>query len=312
MTTLPVAPANRKPQAAGRNPAVSDRASTLTGLLWISPWLLGFILFMALPIAMSLYYSLTDFPLLEPPLYIGFENYMGLLTDSVFHKALWNTALFCILFIPAASILSLLIAAALNQKLKGLWVYRTAVFIPSLVPIVAAAMIWLWLFNADQGLINIALRSIGIEGPNWLGDRNWALPALVLMSLWNIGQPVVIYLAALQDVPQSLFEAASIDGMGPLRRLVHVTMPMISPVILFNVIIMTINTLQVFAVPYIMTEGGPDRATYLFTHYLYDNAFVFRKMGYACAIAWVQFIVILTLTGVMFTASKKLVHYRVA
>lgn len=288
----------------------SERDSVLVGLAWISPWLVGFVVFMAIPIAMSLWYSLTDFPLLEPPLYVGAENYTRLLRDEVFGKALWNTALFCLMFIPAASALSLLIAAALNQRLRGLWIYRTAVFIPSLVPIVAAAMIWLWLFNADQGLINVALRSIGIDGPNWLGDRRVALAALVLMSLWNIGQPVVIYLAALQDVPRSLYEAASIDGMGAARRLWHVTMPMISPVILFNVIIMTINTLQVFAVPFIMTEGGPDRATYLFTHYLYDNAFVFRKMGYACAIAWVQFVVILALTGVMFAASRRLVHYR--
>lgn len=291
---------------------VADRSSTLVGLLWISPWALGFIIFMAIPIGLSLSYSLTDFPLLEPPLFVGLENYRALLTDAVFAKALWNTAIYCLLFIPAASVLSLLIAAALNQKLRGLWVYRTAVFIPSLVPIVAAAMIWLWLFNADQGLINIALRAVGIEGPNWLGDRRWALPALALMALWNIGQPVVIYLAALQDVPESLYEAASIDGMGPWRKLLHVTMPMISPVILFNVIIMTINTLQFFAVPYIMTEGGPDRATYLFTHYLYDNAFVFRKMGYACAIAWVQFILVLALTGAMFLASRRLVHYRAA
>lgn len=292
--------------------AVADRASPLVGLLWISPWLLGFLIFMAAPIGVSLYYSLTDFPILEPPLFVGLDNYRGLLSDAVFHQALWNTALYCVLFIPAASVLSLLIAGALNQRLKGLWLYRTAVFIPSLVPIVAASMIWLWLFNADQGLINLALRAVGIEGPNWLGDRNWALPALVLMALWNIGQPVVIYLAALQDVPASLYEAASIDGMGPWRRLFHITMPMISPVILFNVIIMTINTLQVFAVPYVMTEGGPDRATYLFTHYLYDNAFVFRKMGYACAIAWVQFVVIIGLTGAMFAASRRLVHYRVA
>lgn len=292
--------------------AVADRAPATVGLLWISPWLIGFIVFMAVPIGMSLYYSLTDFPLLEPPIFIGLENYSGLLHDAVFHKALWNTAIFCLMFIPAASVLSLLIAAALNQRLKGVWVYRTAVFVPSLVPIVAAAMIWMWLFNADQGLINTALRTVGIEGPNWLGDRRWALTALVLMSLWNIGQPVVIYLAALQDVPRSLYEAAAIDGMGPARRLLHVTMPMISPVILFNVIIMTINTLQVFAVPYIMTEGGPDRATYLFTHYLYDNAFVFRKMGYACAIAWVQFVIILALTAAMFAASRRLVHYRIA
>lgn len=287
-----------------------ERDSIWVGLAWISPWLVGFTAFMALPIALSLYYSLTDYPLLEAPIFVGGENYQRLLVDPVFRVALWNTLVFSVLFIPLASVLSIVIAAFLNTKVRGLWVYRTAVFIPSLVPIVAAAMIWLWLFNADQGLINVALRAVGISGPNWLGDPSWALIALVLMSLWNIGQPVVVYLAALQDVPASLYEAASIDGMGPVRRLIHVTMPMISPVILFNTIIMTINTLQVFALPYIMTEGGPGRATYMFTHYLYENAFVFLKMGYACSLAWVQFIVILFLTGAMFIASRRLVHYR--
>jgi multiple sugar transport system permease protein len=287
-----------------------DRDSVWTGLAWISPWILGFGLFMATPIVMSLYYSFTDYPLLEKPVFVGADNYVALLSDEVFFITLRNTAIFCLLYIPSASVLALVIAAMLNARVKALGLWRTAVFIPSLVPIVASAMIWLWLFNADQGLLNVALRAVGISGPNWLGDPAWALPALVLMSLWNIGQPVVIYLAALQGVPTSLYEAASIDGMGPVRKLLYVTAPMISPVILFNVIIMTINTLQVFAVPYIMTEGGPGRATYFFTHYLYDNAFVFLKMGYASALAWVQFLIILALTGVMFIASRKLVHYR--
>ncbi|MDX2114487.1 MAG: sugar ABC transporter permease [Planctomycetota bacterium] len=285
---------------------------TLVGLLWISPWLAGFALFMALPIALSLAYSLTDYPLLESPVWIGLDNYRALFSDPLFARVLLNTGLFTLMYVPASTALSILIAVLLNQRVPGLWAFRTAVYIPSLVPVVASAMIWLWLFNADLGLINLALRVLGLEGPNWLGSPAWALPALVIMSLWNIGQPVVVYLAALQDVPRPLLEAASLDGAGPLRRLWHVTLPMISPAILFNVIVTTINTLQVFAIPYIMTEGGPDNSTLMYSHYLYNNAFVYMKMGYASALAWVQFLVVLALTGVLWFASHGLVHYRAA
>lgn len=292
-----------KPRATTPHP-------TLLGLLWVSPWIIGFLAFMALPIGMSLYYSLTDFPLLEPPLYVGAANYRALLHDPIFATALKNTLIYAAFSIPLGTLLALVIAGLLNQKVKGVRISRAAVFVPTLVPIVASSMVWMWLFNSDIGLINQVLSFFGIHGPNWLGDKNWAMPALILMSLWIIGQPVVIYLAALQDVPVQLYEAASLDGMGPARRFWHVALPAISPVVLFNCIILTITVWQVFAVPYIMTEGGPDRATYFYTHYLYDNAFKYQKMGYASSLAWVQFIIILALTGLMFLVSRKWVHHR--
>ncbi len=287
-------------------------APTLVGLAWISPWLVGFGAFMALPIGMSLYYSLTDFPLLEPPVWVGMENYRALARDPVFWIAVRNTVLFTALFVPTATLLALALASLLNRPMWGRALFRGVIFLPSLVPMIASVMVWMWMFNADKGLINRALALVGVSGPNWLGDGKWALAAMVLMSLWTIGQTVVIYLAALQDVPRALYEAAALDGAGPIGRFWHVTAPSISPAILFNVIVMTVGALQFFIVPFIMTEGGPNRATYMYTHYLFDNAFVFRRMGFASALAWVQFLVTLALTAVLWGMSKRLVHYRSA
>jgi multiple sugar transport system permease protein len=284
----------------------------LTGLLWISPWLVGFGAFMAAPIALSFYYSLTDYPLLEPPVWVGADNYLALANDALFWRAVWNTTAFTLLFVPAGTVLSLILASLLNQQVRGRAFFRAIVFLPSLVPMIAAVMVWMWLFNADRGLINRVLGLSGIPGPNWLGDARWAMLAMVIMSLWALGQVVVVYLAAMQEVPRALYEAAALDGAGPLRRFWHVTAPSISPAILFNVIVMTVSALQFFVVPYIMTEGGPNRATYMYTHYLFDNAFVFRRMGYASALAWVQFLITLALTGVLWATSKRLVHYRAA
>lgn len=328
MTVRPLhdAAANTAPRGTARTPRTPRRMpSTLLGLLWVSPWLVGFAIFFALPIALSFYYSLTDYPLLEPPLYVGFDNYRNLLTDELFGVAIRNTLLYALVAIPAGTIIALVVAGLLNQRVRGVGFFRTAVFVPVLVPIVASAMIWMWLFNGEYGLINQAIRGVvdllGVDvsrlpdwlepiasGPNWLAEPGWAMAAIIIMSLWIIGQPVVIYLAALQDVPQSLYEAAALDGMGPIRRFWHVAMPVISPIILFNVIILTIDAWQVFAVPYIMTEGGPDRATYFYSHYLYDKAFRDQQMGYASAMAWVQFLIILALTGLMFLVSRRLVQ----
>ena len=289
---------------------------TLAGLAFVSPWLIGFLGFMAAPIVMSLYYSFTDYPLLEPPVWVGLENYTRMITDPVFWKTMKNTAVYALFAIPVGTTLALLVAWLLNQNVRGQSWFRAAVFLPSLVPLVAATMIWLWLFNGELGIINQAIdavgKPIGVRGPNWLGESAWIMPALVIMSLWAVGQAVVIYLAALQDVPIALYEAADLDGMGPLTRFLNVTVPMISPVILFNVIMAIIASWQVFAVPYIMlgSSGGPDRAGYFYTMYLYDNAFRFQQMGYASAMAWVQLLIILALTGLTFLLSRKLVHYR--
>ena len=262
------------------------------GLLWVSPWLLGLLVFFALPMAMSAYYSMTEYSMLEPPLWLGFENYVALFHDPVFIKSIWNTVVYAFFAIPISIALALAIAGLLDIDSRISNLIRILVFAPTVVPLVASAMIWLWLFNGDHGLINTALSFFKINGPNWLHEQGWAMAALIIMSLWSIGQPVVIYLAALQDVPKQLYEAGQLDGMGPLRRFIHIAMPSIAPAIFFNTIIQTITAWQIFAAPYIMTQGGPDRSTYFYSYYLYDNAFLYQRMGYASAMAWIQLLLI--------------------
>jgi multiple sugar transport system permease protein len=301
------------------------------GLAFISPWLFGFLAFTLLPVGLSLYFSFCDYSLLQPAVFTGMDNYRELYHDPVFWISLRNTLVYAAIALPAGLMVSLGLALLLNVKTPGQSIYRTAIFLPSLVPVVASSMLWLWLFNAELGLINYVLRLLGVEGtiamgwlgnllgrdiadirlpPNWLGDVRFAMPALAFMSLWGVGHTVVIYLAGLQDVPKELYEAAEIDGAGTWRRLWHVTLPMISPVIFFNLVMAIIGTWQVFTIPYIMTQGGPARATYFFTMYLYDNAFVFLRMGYASAMAWIQLLIILSLTGLAFWSSRRWVHYQ--
>jgi multiple sugar transport system permease protein len=287
-----------------------QRRELAKGLAFLSPWIVGFLCFMLLPIALSFYYSLCDYSLLQPPLYVGAENYRELLGDAVFWKSLGNTAYYASMALPAGLLVSLGLALLLNAPIRGQAAYRTIIFLPSLVPVVASAMIWLWLLNSRLGLLNALLARLGIEGPGWLTNPAWAMPSLAMMSLWGVGHTVVIFLAGLQDVPVELYEAAAIDGAGFWRRLWHVTLPMISPVIFFNLIIAIIRTLQVFTVPYIMTAGGPERATYFYTMYLYDNAFSYLRMGYASAMAWIQLVIILTLTALAFWTARRWVHYR--
>src|ERR1019366_2692718 len=225
------------------------------GLAFLSPWLIGFFVFTIVPISLSLYYSFCHYSLLQPPLFKGLDNYRDLAVDPVFWKVLRNTAVYAALALPLGMFAALGIAMLLNSKITGVSIYRPIVFLPSLVPPVASAMLWLWLFNAKLGLINIALRAIGFQNPpGWLTDMHWAMPALVLMSFWGVGNMVVIYLAGLQDVPRELYEAADIDGASSLRKVWHVTLPAISPVIFFNLILGIIGTLQVFATPFIPTR----------------------------------------------------------
>lgn len=295
------------------DPRCRERRDTLAGWLWVSPWVVGFLVFLLVPVLMSLYFSFTDYPLLEPPLWTGASNYARMINDGVFLGALRKTLLYAAISIPLSTVLALVIAGLLNARVRAEGFFQAAVFVPTLVPMAASAMIWLWLLNGEHGMVNRALRAIGINGPNWLTDPSWAMPALVLISLWGVGQAVVLYLAALKEVPEQLYEAAAIDGMSAVRRFWSITLPMISPVILFNVITLLIGTMQFFVVPYIITKATPGsdpRAMYFFTMYLYDNAFVYGHMGYACAQAWVQLVIILALTGAMFVLGKRLVHYR--
>jgi multiple sugar transport system permease protein len=288
------------------------------GLAFLSPWILGFLGLTLIPVVLSFYYSLCDYSLLQKPTFIGLDNYYKLLWaanekgghgDIVFWKSVKNTFVYAAMVIPFGLLISLGLAMLLNIKVKGQAYYRTIIFLPTLVPSVASAMLWLWLFNQKLGLINIALGPLGIEGPGWLVDPKWAMSAIALMSLWGVGQTVVIYLAGLQDVPRELYEAAEIDGAGPAARMWNVTLPMMSPVIFFNVVMAIIGTFQVFDAPFIMTAGGPVRSTYFISMYIYDNAFNYLKMGYASAMAWLLLLVILALTGLAFLVSKRWVHY---
>jgi multiple sugar transport system permease protein len=308
----------------------SERRQLARGLAFTSPWIIGFLVFTLVPVILSLYYSFCDYSLLQRPAFIGGDNYRELMSDPVFWTSLRNTFVYAALALPAGMLVSLGMALLLNQRVPGQSVFRTMIFLPSLVPAVASAMLWLWLFNAKLGLINallaaaplrflvaglnsaLGLLHLGrIETPiGWLTDPTWALPALALMSLWGVGHTVVIYLAGLQDVPAELYESAEMDGATALRRLRHITLPMISPVIFFNLIMAIIGTLQAFTIPYIMTGGGPARATYFFTMYLYDNAFTYLKMGYASAMAWIQLLIVLVLTGFAFWSSRRWVHYQ--
>jgi len=293
------------------NASSAQRKTLFTGLAFLSPWLIGLVMFTLLPIALSLYYSFCDYSMLQKPVFRGLENYQMLAQDPVFWKSLRVTAYYALLALPLGLVVSLSLAILLNADVPGQAIFRTIIFLPSLVPAIASAMLWLWLFNAKLGLINLVLRHVGIsDPPAWLNDVHWALPALVLMSFWGVGNTVVIFLASLQNVPREQYEAAEIDGAGLFGQTVHVTLPAISPVIFFNLIMALIGTLQVFALPYIMTPGGqPERSTYFFTMFLYDNAFLFLKMGTACAMAWIQLILILLLTAMAFWSSRRWVHY---
>ena len=287
-----------------------DRKRLGIGLAFVSPWLVGFLGLTLYPLVASLYYSFCDYDVLSRPVWIGTLNYRDLAGDEIFWKTLGNTLFCAALSLPIGLLLSFAIALLLNRPVRGRNAFRTLFFMPSMVPAVAVGMIWLWLFNGQYGLINYALSWLGISGPNWLTDPRWTKPALVVTSLWQVGGTIVIYLAALQDVPRHLYEAATIDGASKLRQVWNVTLPMISPVIYFNLIVGIIGSLQVFAGPYVMLgrTGGPDRSALFYSVYLYQNAFNYNQMGYASAMAWVLFLLVLALTGIATLGARRFVH----
>ncbi len=298
---------------SGRAPAKLRRSRPLlAGLLWTAPWWLGFLIFLALPMGLSLYISFCDYPLLQPPVWTGLANYRALGADTLFHKTVANTFIYAVLAIPLGTIVAVLLAVLLNRPVRGIALFRACVFLPSIVPIVAVAIVWLWLLNPEHGLVNAPARLAGGQGPLWLASPLWAQPALVLVALWTLGSPVVIYLAGLQDIPEELYEAARLDGASRIGQFRHVTLPGLGPVILFNVIVGIIGTWQIFALPFVLWAGNPrpDLHVYFYTMYLFDNAFRYLKMGYASAMAWVQLLIILGLTGLVFLVSRRAVHYR--
>ncbi len=288
-----------------------DSVNRRNGLLFCLPWLIGVTVFLIYPLAAAFYYSLCDYSVLLPPVFIGLDNYADLVTDPLFWKSLYNTAYFAAGSVALGLVVSLTLALLLNSKVKGLGLYRTLFFLPSLMPIVASSLLWLWMYNGQSGIINTGLRHLGIAGPAWLADPAWAKSAIVVMTVWGAGNAMVVYLAGLQDVPTSLYEAAIIDGAGFFQRLFNVTIPMISPVIYFNVVLSIIAGFQAFTQAFIMTgsTGAPERSTLFYVLNLYNVGFQDLRMGYASAMAWVLFIVILVLTFAATKLSQRWVTY---
>lgn len=292
---------------------MSSRKSTLlAGLLWTAPWWLGFLAFLVIPMGFSLYISFCDYPMLQPPVFVGAENYTALLHDPVYHKVIANTLIYAGLSIPLGAIAAIGLAVLLNRRVRGIAIFRACIFVPTIVPLVTAGVLWMWMLNPEFGLVNRILRTVGLPDPKWLDSSPWAMLSLVLVSLWFVGSPMVIYLAGLQGIPEELYEAARLDGASPPRQFWHVTLPGLSPVILFNTIVAIIGACQIFALPYVMwrMRPGPDGTIYFYTSYIFDNAFRYLKMGYASAMAWIQLLIILALTALLFWVSRRMVYYR--
>jgi len=278
--------------------------------LFISPWILGLIAFMLGPLVASFGLSFMRYDGYNPPSWVGLEQYRTLIEDPLFWNALWVTFKYALLAVPLQIVLGLAIALILNEDIHGLAFWRTVYFTPSVVSGVAVAVLWGWVFNPEFGVINWALRTLfGIQGPLWLHSRQWAVPALVIMSLWGVGGTMVIYLAGLQGIPTQLYEAATIDGAGPFRQLINITLPMLTPVIFFMLIMGIIGSLQIFTPAYILTGGGPGNATLFYVFYLFRQGFLNSNMGYAAALSWVFFVIILALTLLVFRSSALWVYY---
>lgn len=291
------------------------------GLIFISPWLLGFIFLTLYPMTASLYYSFTDYDVLRPPEWIGFKNYTTFLTeDNLALTAIYNTLFYAAFAVPLGILVAVTLALLLNAKVKGLAFFRSVFFIPSIVPVVASAVLWVWLFSTRSGLINLGLEAIGLPKVAWLSDPAWTKPALIIMSLWGVGGSVVIYLAGLQDIPQSLYEAAMIDGANTWQQIRNITIPLLTPQIFFQLVLGLIGAFQVFVQAFILgsigggalgmgNEAGPANSLLFYSLYLYFNAFRFFRMGYASAMAWMLFIITLMSTLIVLRSSRRWVHY---
>ena len=282
----------------------------IKGFLFVLPWLTGFFLWTIYPIGASFYYSLTRYDILRPPKFIGLSNYIEMIFhDELFTLTMGNTLYFVIIGVPAGLVAAFLLANLLNTNIRFRSVFRTIFFIPSIVPAVASAMVWLWIYNPRYGLINSFLASHGIRAIPWLSSPVLAKPSLIVIQCWAQGNAIVIFLAALQDVPRSLYDAALVDGANWWQRFWHVTVPMCTPAILFILLTGLIGTFQMFTLPWLLTQGGPNNATEVYGVYLYRNAFNFFRMGYASAMAWLLFIIIVIFTILVFRTSARWVYY---
>ena len=278
---------------------------------FLLPWLFGFFVFLLGPISASFYLSFTEYDILRKPVWTGFDNYTLLFQDPIFWKSLSVTFIYAFFFLPLSVIAGISLALLLNQKIVGISVYRTCFYLPSIIPLVASSIIWLWIFRGDEGgLINYFLNKMNITGPLWLSDSKWALTALIIMGLWSVGNSVLIYLAGLQDIPHTLYEAADLDGATFFGKLFFITIPMLTPTIFFNLVVGIISIFQYFVPAYVMTSGGPQYATTFYSLYAYQNAFEDFKFGYASAMAWILFLIVVFFTWLAFREFGKRVFYQ--
>ena len=286
------------------------RPRNIAPWLFISPWIFGFLFFTLGPMALSLFMSLHDWPVVGTRRFIGLQNYqVMLMQDPKFWHTLGVTGKFAAIFVPLNIILSFLLAVLLNVKVRGTSLFRTAFYLPSIISGVALVMIWKWIYSKDYGLLNYGLSLLGVDGPNWLGDPNWAIAAIIIASLWGMGGTMLILLAGLQSIPKELYEAARMSGVLGWAQVIHITLPMLSPMLLFTFITSLISAFQQLTIALLLTKGGPLDSTYFFAKYIYDNAFKFHDLGYAAAMSWVMFLIILVLSMTVMKYSAAWVHY---
>ena len=301
-------------QRTDKVPRLSSRTrrrwrKNLQGWAFASPFVIGFLGLWLYPMLYSIWLTVQSWDLLTPPEFVGFENVTLLLSDAKFLKALGNTAYFTFLGVPIRLALALILALALNVELRGRTIYRTIYYLPTVTPAVASSMVWLQVFHPEFGILNNFLKIFGVPALKWLWDPPLAKPAFILMTCWTIGRPMIVFLAGLQSVPVALYEAAEIDGAGAWKRFLHITIPMLSPVVFFNVVMGIIGSFQVFTAAYIMTGGGPQDATLFAVLYIFRNGFQYFKMGYASLLAWILFFIIMFFTLIQFYAGKRWVYY---
>lgn len=298
---------------AKRRMSIARRREALQGYMYITPWIIGFLAFVAGPLIASLYYSFTYYPLLAHPQWIGLDNYVSaFVKDRIFWIAVQRTLYWVILTVPLGVIGSFFAAVLLNRAIAGKTLWRILFFLPSLTPEVAAAVLWVWILQPDVGIVNQTLRALfGINGPKWMASSQWALPSLAMITLWTgIGSiRMLIFLAGLQGVPQELYDAGMVDGVNWWQKIWHITIPMISPTIMLNLILGVIGSLQVFGIAFVTTAGGPAYATYFYALHLYQTTFQSFDMGYGSALAWILFAAILVLTLIQISASRRWVYY---
>lgn len=280
------------------------------GFILASPWFIGFLIFTLGPMVLSLYFSFTNYDILNSAHFVGLKNYQRMLADPMVSQSTYNTLYMVIIGVPVGLVIAFALALALNRDGPGRSLFRTFAFLPSITPVAAAAVVWIWLLQANYGIVNIALSTVGIHGPNWLGDPAWSKPSIIMMNTWgSAGTTMLIFLAGLKNIPQELYEAASIDGANVWQKFLKITLPLVSPTTFFLVTLGIIGAFQIFAQSYIMTNGGPINTTLFYVYYLFNEAFGSFQMGYGSAMAWVQFIFVLIVTLLQFRLSRHWVYY---